>query len=182
MKTLRRQLLEAIRAGIPTVVNEDGYTLTVDQIHAEPNKAPQSESDFLSLRMTVFNQRLSGTPDRFDPEMLIWTVRNVVRIQCVGVRAWTWLQVFLDRLQEEETIYDVFETSGITVIHDGTGITDISAALASREQYRGEAVIEVHCRTVVDRVIQEAVLFSVDLTLSDAASLEIQSTIAVDLT
>lgn len=181
-KSLRLQLMEGMKSGVESVLSDSGWELDpATSVSAEPNWAPQADADAISFRITVFNDAMGSTSDHTNPEEIRKDIRNVVRIRCYGVKGWTWLQAFLDRLDWPET-QDIFTALGFSVFEpDGDGISDISRVVSGRQQFRGEAVVEVHCRTLHDRVITPVDEFQVEIDLGDHAGDLINSTVTVDV-
>lgn len=173
-KTIRKQLVEAFRAGILDLLSGQPYNLTEEAVGQEPNFQPQPNTPSLSFRVTVLGQKKSPTPDTTNPEALVWDTRNVIRIRCFGAQAWTWLQVYLDHAYTQQVI-DFHSNLGFSLIVDEEGITENSRMVGSREQFRGEAVVELNCFTIYDQVIVEAEELTVDPTIDGTPQVAIST-------
>lgn len=154
-KTIRKQLAEAFRLGFLDLLSGEPYGLTPEAIGQEPNFQPQPNTPHISFRITVLGEKRSPTADTTDPTLLVWDTRNVIRVKCAGAQAWTWLQVYLDHAYTPDVIA-FHEARGFSLITFEEGIQETSRMVGSREQYRGEAVVELNCFTVYDQVIIEA--------------------------
>lgn len=177
--SIRAEVLEVLKAGILFVLTDtDSVTwgITADAIVAEPNAAPAPVEDWLSMRIMALNQKLTATADTTISGMTIWSVSSTIRIQCIGARAWGWLDTFLSSLADTPTI-DHFADQRCAVIDDGDGVSDIGIQVGPREQLRGVAEVKMTYRSVRDRVIVEAESILGELELDDFDTIEIETSL-----
>jgi len=182
VKSLRKRMGEAL-VGSFLQVFTDWADCDADNVGMAPTDIPQ-DKDFVSFRVMVFNAHSSlKTTERYtagegEEDGTLTTidlVRSTIDIQAYGAAAFTWLEVYLMRLEDDD-IDLYFRERGFSVYCDGEGIADISAEVGDSQEVRGLASIVVTCQTYRDRVIPIASSIRVELDVGDT-----DETIDVDL-
>lgn len=169
VKTIRAQLLEAVKASIlHALADTDDVTWGLEEsaIVSEPDWQPMADGSMLSMRILSFNRQLSATPDTTNAEMSVQLVESVVRILAIGPQAWGWLDTYLQSLYDHDMIEFTHEL-GFTIEPGDEGIQDVSSGIGPREQLRGSATVLVSCRSVRDRVIVGVSTIAVAYDLND---------------
>lgn len=177
VKSLRVQMYEAIRGGITAVLAAPAWGFDDRSVVSEPSESPQTEQ-FLSVRLLVLNAKVDivpgvtagqdGDPEDPDDQPKVYTYHTVVstvRVQCLGAQAWSWLEMFIDGL-EDDGLIAFFRSKGFAVESDDAGISDISQLVGAREQTRGTATIRVSCRVIRERVTAYAEHLNVGVSLA----------------